>query len=329
MAATDTTEPVSVPVVAELQKPKKALSAYFLFTNKMRPEVMQENRDQNGGKVKFGEIAKAISARWTALPAEAKKEFEVQAEEEKKRHAKELLAFLEATDLAGTLRKKYEHLMPKKPASAYFVFAQDPAQREKAVESLKAAGAETAIKHVASKLGEMWKAAAADVKAPFETSAKEAQAEFLKKQKEWQATPEFAEIEKAATKQAEDQKVTAGENASEVTPVKMGKRKSLPGVVYGKTESPPEKKPKTSPKEKSTRVAKSKAQVDMTIIEEDVLAEAGKLDMVGALRNLAGRPEVVASGKTSRQIFAALQASEGLVNVAKRALTEVASGAGA
>lgn len=234
-----------------------------------------------------------------------------------KRYATEFKAYLEATDPAGTLRKKYEHLIPKKPFTAYFLFSQDTAQREKALEALKEAGEETGIKHVATKLGAMWKAAAADVKAPFEEAAKKAHADFLEKQKEWQATPEFAEIEQAASKQAEK---AAEDGEKDQTPVKGTKRsKSVSQSVASMLQATPAKRAKKTAEEKKSDVA----------IDPDVLQESGKLGLEGMLRNLAGRPEVLASGKTSRQIFAALQASGGLVNVAKRALTEVAGGAGA
>merc|ERR1712217_295917 len=73
-----------------------------------------------------------------------------------------------------------------------------------------------------------------------------------------------------------------------------------------------------SAKEKQ-KPAKGKA-ANETTIDADVLAEASKLGLDGMLRNLAARPEVIACGKSSREIFSTLQASGGLVNAAKRAL---------
>merc|ERR1711870_71903 len=73
-----------------------------------------------------------------------------------------------------------------------------------------------------------------------------------------------------------------------------------------------------SAKEKQKSV-KDKA-ADVTTIDADVLAEAAKLGLDGMLRNLAARAEVIACGKSSREIFSTLQASGGLVNAAKRAL---------
>jgi len=55
-------------------------------------------------------------------------------------------------------------------------------------------------------------------------------------------------------------------------------------------------------------------------LDEEVLEEAGKADMLAQLRNLAARPEVLALKKSSRELWQALQANGGMVNAAKRAL---------
>jgi len=57
-------------------------------------------------------------------------------------------------------------------------------------------------------------------------------------------------------------------------------------------------------------------------IEESILEEADKLSMRGQLLNLAGRPEVQAMKKSSQDLLNALKASSGMVNAAKRILTE-------
>merc|ERR1719367_350052 len=209
---------------AEVQKPKKAASAYWLFTSKVREEVSQELKQKGGGKASLGDIAKATAARWAALGQAERKEFEDRAAADKQRYAEEYKAYLEANDPAGTLRAKYAHLIPKKPMTPYFLFSQEPAQREKAAATLKEAGSEAGAKQLAAKLSEMWKALSAEEKAPFEEKHKQEQAEFLKKQKEWQATPEFTEIEAAAKLQAERQKQEGAEEAKEAKEVKPVKR---------------------------------------------------------------------------------------------------------
>lgn len=314
----------------ELQKPKRAASAYFLYNNEIREEVMKEQREKNGGKANLGAVAKEVSIRWAALGEAEKKVHEEKAAEDRLRYAKEYAAYLEASDPAGTLRKKYQDLIPKKPMTAYFLFSQDAANREKAAEALKAAGtAEPAMKQITSKLAEMWKAASAEEKAPFEERCKKEQAEFLEKQKVWQATPQFAEIEKAEKAQEEKKKQEAAEaeqpEGEETKGRKRGrsvakeaKEAKEPAAKAKEPKEPAEKKAKAAeakPARKEKRGAAPEPEIDA-----GVLAEATKAGLGGSLRNLAARPEIVASGKSSKEILAALQASCGLVHPAKRAL---------
>ena len=102
-------------------------------------------------------------------------------------------------------------MIPKKPNTAYFLFIQDSTIREKASEALKTDGKEAGTKQLASKLGEMWKAASSEDKARFEEEFKKDQVQFLEKQKAWQATPEFAEIESAEKLMGERRKLTESE----------------------------------------------------------------------------------------------------------------------
>eukprot|EP00928_Gymnodinium_smaydae_P051161 TRINITY_DN3468_c0_g1_i1.p1 TRINITY_DN3468_c0_g1~~TRINITY_DN3468_c0_g1_i1.p1 ORF type:complete len:318 (-),score=92.56 TRINITY_DN3468_c0_g1_i1:215-1168(-) len=305
---------------ADIQKPKKAASAYWLFTNDVREEVTKASKEKNGGKAKLGDVAKEVSSRWAGLPEAEKKVYEDKAAEDKQRYVAEYKAYLEASDPAGTLRKKYEDLIPKKPMTAYFLFSQDAAMRAKATEALKAAGQpEPNNKQIVSKLGEMWKAASADEKAPFEERYKKDHAEFLEKQKAWQATPEFAEIERAEKAQGEKKKAAEAET-DEANGKKRGR--SVPKGP-GSPSEPKEKKAKAAtPPGAAKKVASKKTAAAPAgpEISADVLEEASKLGFESNLRNLAGRPEIIASGKSSSELLAALQTSNGLVNPAKRAL---------
>jgi len=310
------------------QKPKRPLSAYWLFTNKVREAVTQEIKEKNNGKANFGEVAKTMSTRWAALSKEEKKEFEDQAEDDKQRYAQELKVYLEASDPAGTLRKKYEHLIPKKPMTAYFLFSQDPTQREKATAALKEAGVEVDNKKLASKLGEMWKATSAEEKMTFEERHKHEQGEFLLKQKEWQATPEFAEIERAASMQAEKRAADGQEEKDEGKSTKRSRSVPKQGKAKESKESPTtDKVQQQSPQSTAKKPRKASAARGPTVepvIDADVLTDAGKLGLDAMLKNLAARPEVASSGKTARQMLQALQDAGGLVNPAKRALLSAA-----
>jgi len=316
----DTTPTAAESAIAgQVQKPKKAVSAYWLFTSNVRAEVTKELKEKGGGKASLGDIAKATAAQWAALGEAERKEFEDKASADKQRYAVQFKEYLEASDPAGTLRNKYAHLIPKKPLTAYFLFSQDPAQREKAAAALQEAGTEAGVKQLAAKLSEIWKGLSAEDKAPFEEKHKQEQVEFLQKQKEWQATPEFAEIEAAAKKQAEQQKAE-GQEGQEGQEAKAAKRsRSAPKAASPKEKAKAEaqQSPTSSTKRPRKAAPAKEAGPD---IDQEVLAEADKVGLQGALRNLASRPEVAACGKSSQELFKALQASGGLVNPAKRAL---------
>merc|ERR1712232_1047570 len=98
--------------------------------------------------------------------------------------------------------------------------------RQKATESLKAAGQqEPSNKELTSKLAGIWKAANAEEKAPFEERYKKEQVAFLEKQKAWQATPEFREIEKAEEAQEEKRRAAEPQDIDD-TMVKKRRRSS-------------------------------------------------------------------------------------------------------
>mmetsp|Transcript_82827 Transcript_82827/g.192464 ORF Transcript_82827/g.192464 Transcript_82827/m.192464 type:complete len:320 (-) Transcript_82827:60-1019(-) len=310
MAPSAKTPPSANP---EAAKPKKAATPYILFGNKVREDIAQELKAKGDGKASLGDIAKEIAARWAALGEAEKKEFEDLASEDKTRYASEFKVYLESSDPAGALRAKYAHMIPKKPLTAYFLFNQDPAQRERAAAALKETGSETGNKQITSKLAELWKAASAEEKAPYEERYKQEHADFVKKQMAWQATPEFAEIEAAAKRQAD---------GKEEVPEKGTKRRGGQAKPEAKVEATPKVKsavlqvPATSVK----RARKAKEETSEVAVDTDVLAEADKFGLGSMLKNLASRPEVMASGKSSKELFKALQASGGLVNPAKRAL---------
>merc|ERR1719277_268748 len=202
---------------------------------------------------KFGEIAKEISTRWAALSEAGKQPYEERAAADKQRFAKELKAYLEASDPAGTLRNKYQHLIPKKPTTAYFLFSADSANREKAAEALKADGKEAGAKQLASRLSEMWKAASAEEKATYEERYKKDHAEFLEKQKAWQATPEFAEIEKAEKAQEEKRKAAEAEQkAAEAKESKTPQSAKKRSRSTAAAESTPKAKEANGAKENKT-----------------------------------------------------------------------------
>jgi len=285
-----------------LVKPKRATTAYMHFNNEARDEVTKEYREKHDGKMSIGDIAKIISARWAALDDAGKKKYEDLALESKLKQEVEMKAYLEESDPAGCLKKKYEHLIPKKPSSTYFLFNQDPAQRQKAEATLKAAtgDAEFSVKMMSSKLGEMWKSLSATEKGVFEEQHKKAMVSYDEKLKIWEQTPEFEELQKVQQDQKAAEKAATKEDVGS-PPEKAKKRAGAP------TASPSAKRTKPDAKTGPT-------------LEKTVLEEAQKLGYDGLLKNLAGRSDVAASGVSSQKMLDALKESGGLVNQAKQRL---------
>jgi len=165
--------------------------------------LIEENRKANSGKCKVAEVAKAISERWAKMGADEKAKYEEQAKEGKEGKAAEMKAYKDAKDPLGALKEKYADLIPKKPMGAYWIFAQDEAEKSKAEKALKDAGEEPSTKKTATKLGELWKGISEKEKAPWNEKAKKAVLEYEKKRKIWEARPEYVEFQKVENEQKE------------------------------------------------------------------------------------------------------------------------------
>mmetsp|Transcript_20285 Transcript_20285/g.29978 ORF Transcript_20285/g.29978 Transcript_20285/m.29978 type:complete len:93 (+) Transcript_20285:96-374(+) len=66
-------------------KPKRGLSAFMFFSNELRPKLLKENPE-----MKFGEVGKAIGAKWRELSDKEKEPYAKKAEEDKKRYTEEM-----------------------------------------------------------------------------------------------------------------------------------------------------------------------------------------------------------------------------------------------
>jgi len=276
---------------ASLEKPKRAQTSYMIFCGDIRGEITTAYQAKHG-KANLGEIAKLMSVRWAALVEAEKSTYEQRAAKCKSEHEELMKAYTEATDPAGCLKKKFEHLIPKKPMAAYFLFSRDEAQREKAAAAVKASagdGADASVTKMASKLGEMWKAMSASEKAVFETQQKKAAAEFEGKWKAWLQTPEFKELEKVKKEQGDAEK--------------DNKRSAEP--------------PTTKAKKSKTEKAPAAPEPEL---DAAVLKEAASLGLESSLKNLAGRPKIMASGTSVQDLLKELKKSEGLVNKAQQAI---------
>mmetsp|Transcript_15908 Transcript_15908/g.44003 ORF Transcript_15908/g.44003 Transcript_15908/m.44003 type:complete len:800 (+) Transcript_15908:244-2643(+) len=65
--------------------PKRATTAFMFYSTKMRPIIKEKQPD-----IKFTEMGKLIGEKWRELSADDKREFEIKAEKDKERYAKEM-----------------------------------------------------------------------------------------------------------------------------------------------------------------------------------------------------------------------------------------------
>ena len=106
-------------------KPRKVLSPYILFVKEKRPEYTK-SKDSEGKS--FGEIMKALGEMWRTLPATEKQRFFTLSEEDRDRFTKESENYEKEEEERRKEPKKpivsfTKEGMPKKPHSAYLLFA--------------------------------------------------------------------------------------------------------------------------------------------------------------------------------------------------------------
>ncbi|CBY22663.1 unnamed protein product [Oikopleura dioica] len=76
-------------------KPKRPLSAFFLFAAEHRPQVRKdlEKNTKEGVKVRVGDIAKKIGVMWKAIEADEKAKFQKLADAEKSKWQDAMAAY--------------------------------------------------------------------------------------------------------------------------------------------------------------------------------------------------------------------------------------------
>merc|ERR1711920_1215453 len=120
---------------------------------------------------------------------------------------------------------------------------------------------------------------------------------------------------------------------------KAGSMEELDKAIGAASSSNTDEVPKASPAKRKSHVEKDETPIkDRAVkqrrvalgqvspptkalaLDEEVLEEAGKANLAEQLRNLAARPDVLALGRSSQELWHALKAHNGMVNAAKHAL---------
>jgi hypothetical protein len=162
--------------------PKRGLSAYMLFTNKNRPSMVKDNPDC--GMI---EISQLLAKMWNDTSEKSRSPYMTQAARAKTKYDKEMEKYRETDSYVEFQKKKNTHDViarfaskipgvkkklvykifpadpnqPKKPTTAYFLFAAD--QRANIVKK----NPDASLGQIGKIIGEKWGKASSTVKAKY------------------------------------------------------------------------------------------------------------------------------------------------------------------
>jgi len=100
-------------------KPKRAMSAFFLYSQATRASVKEENPDAS-----FGDVARILSSQYKALSDKELKKWTKKAEADKLRYQEEMKDYVPMEEPGGKRKKpKKDPNAPKRNMSAYFLYS--------------------------------------------------------------------------------------------------------------------------------------------------------------------------------------------------------------
>lgn len=101
-------------------KPKRNMSAFFIYSNANRARVKEENPD-----VKFGKVAQILSVEFKQISAEERAKWDALALEDKERYQREMANYVPPDDLEEYRgkKKKKDPNAPKRNMSAFFIYS--------------------------------------------------------------------------------------------------------------------------------------------------------------------------------------------------------------
>lgn len=147
--------------------PKKAMSAYLLFSSHIRPEVKKENPD-----APFAEIAKIIGAKYKKLSPEERAKWDKKAGVEKQRYKDEMADYSAPEEDSDDddkkkkpAKKKKDPNAPKKPTTSFMQF--NNANRAR----IKKENPDATFSEMAKLVSVAWKAIEPDEKKKYEDLA--------------------------------------------------------------------------------------------------------------------------------------------------------------
>lgn len=104
-------------------KPKRNMSAFFLYSNANRDRIKLENPG-----IKFGQVAQLLSAEFKQISATERAKWDAKALEDKERYQRQMEHYVPPDDLdddGPRKKKKKDPNAPKRNMSAFFLYSND------------------------------------------------------------------------------------------------------------------------------------------------------------------------------------------------------------
>lgn len=147
--------------IKDPNKPKRGMSAFFFFSNSIRETVKSEMPH-----LKFTEISKEIGLRWGKVDPANRKQYEIQAAEDKARYQREMQDYVAPPQqYSKKKKKKKDPNAPKRASSAYLFFCNNKRP------DLMQVNPGVKITEIAKMLAGQWREATPAAKKPFEKMA--------------------------------------------------------------------------------------------------------------------------------------------------------------
>lgn len=109
-------------------RPKRNMSAFFLYSNANRSRIKEENEG-----IPFGQVAKLLSVEYKALPPNERTKWDKKAVKDKERYQREMVDYVppsdESDDGAKKKKRKKDPNAPKRNQSAFFLYSNDSRPR--------------------------------------------------------------------------------------------------------------------------------------------------------------------------------------------------------